>query len=78
MEVPVPPAVRVTLVRLNDVVGPVGATVADRPTAPAKPKLLVRVIVEVSELPTWIVSVVGLALMLKFGGGVTVRLIVAV
>ncbi len=52
VDVPVPPAVRVTLAALKEVVSPVGEDTAERLTAPAKPLRLVNVMVEVAEDPT--------------------------
>ena len=51
MEVPVPPDVRVTRVVVKEVPGPVGSTLADRATVAAKPFRLVRVIVDVVDVP---------------------------
>jgi hypothetical protein len=55
VEVPVLPAVRVTLPGLNEAVGPPvtwGETVAERVTMPANPLVLVRVRVDVPVCPT--------------------------
>ncbi len=71
VDVPVPPAVRVTGFMLNEKVTPVtGAVVkAARFTLPAKPFRLVSVMVEVAELPaTKLAGVVALAEIVKSGG----------
>ncbi len=70
VEVPVPPEVRVTLGALKEVPSPVGVEAAERLTEPVKPRL-VRVMVEVAEVPTGTFRVVGLAAMEK--SEVTVR-----
>jgi len=51
LELVVPPAARAMLVALNDVVGPEGATDAERETVPVNPPRLVRVIAELLEEP---------------------------
>jgi len=51
VEVPVPPDVRVTRVVVKEVTGPAGSTLADRATVAAKPFRLVRVIVDVVDVP---------------------------
>jgi hypothetical protein len=61
VEVPDPPADKVMLAGLKDVVGPVGETVAARLTFPANTYWLLRVMVDVEELPTLMIRVVGLA-----------------
>lgn len=68
-----PSAISSTLVGLRVTVGPVGETVASRSMMPVKPLMLLRVIVD---LPVWLVGmaiVFGMAVMLKVGAGVTVR-----
>lgn len=65
VEVPVAPGLRVTLAGLTEAVRPPGMTDVERLTVPAKPAKLVRVMDEVSELPAWTVSVVGLAEIVK-------------
>ncbi len=80
---PVPFAPRATLAGLKDTVGSTresdavvsdGAIVPERFTVPAKLYILLRVIVAVPEDPTAAVMAVGLADMLKSGGGdVTIR-----
>jgi len=68
VEVPDPPATRVTLVALNEVVSPAGEEEAVRLMVPAKLFRLCRVIVEVAEVPTGRLGIVlGLAAMLKSG-----------
>ena len=70
VEVPVPPAVRVTGFTLNEKVRPVTGAVVDaaRFTPPAKPLRLFSVTVEVAELPaTKLAGVAALAVMLKSG-----------
>ena len=70
IDVPVPPATRVTGFVLNDKVKPVTGTVVDaaRFTSPAKLFRLVSVMVEVAELPaTKLAGVVALAEILKSG-----------
>ena len=75
--VPEPPEM---LEVLMEAVGPSGETIALRATVPAKLLLGAMVIVEVPELPAWIVSVTGLRVMVKSGvpGAVTVTWTVAV
>jgi hypothetical protein len=68
VDVPVPPLVKVMLEGLMELVKPEGETLVERETVPAKPLRLVRVIVEVAELPDWAVRLVGLAEMLKLDG----------
>jgi|SRR5712664_325048 len=60
-----PPALRFTVDGAMDTLGPLGLTVAVNATAPEKPLMLARLIVDVSLDPTLIVSVVGLALIVK-------------
>lgn len=72
VDVPVPPAVRVTGFTLNEKVRPVTGAVVDaaRFTLPAKLFRLVSVMVEVAELPaTKLAGVVALAEILKSGVG---------
>ncbi len=52
---------------LNELVGPVGDDVADRMTVPENPLRGATVTVAVAELPAWIESEVGLAVIVKFG-----------
>ncbi len=68
VELPVPPAVRVTVGELKDIVSPIGDDAAVRLTVPAKPLRLVSVMVDVAEVPCVTFSEVGLAVMLKFEG----------
>ncbi len=69
VDVPVPPAIRVTLAALKEVVSPVGEDTADKATAPAKPLRLVSVMVEVAEDPTGILDgLAALAAIEKSGG----------
>jgi hypothetical protein len=79
-EVPLLPAVRVTLVGLTETVGPFGETDGDRVIVPAKPPRLVRVIVEEPEAPCASEKDEGLDEMLKSGeaGWVTGTLLDAV
>jgi hypothetical protein len=70
VDVAVPPAVRVTLVELNDRLSPLGELVADRATVPAKSLRLARVMVDVEEDPALMVSEEGFAEMVKSGEGV--------
>jgi hypothetical protein len=63
--VPIPPAVRLTVDGNTLVLGPEGETVATRTTAPVKPLLLVKLIVEVPVDPTVIITETGLAPMAK-------------
>jgi hypothetical protein len=78
IEEPVPFAVRTTLAGLKATLGSTresdevvsdGATEAERFTVPARLCRLLRVIVAAPEDPTGTVMVVGLADMLKSGGG---------
>jgi hypothetical protein len=88
VEVPDPFAVRATPAGLKETVGSTresdavvsaGATEAARFTVPTKLYRLLRVIIEVPDDPTGTVMLVGLADMVKSGGGaVTTRLIVRV
>jgi len=73
--VPEPPN---TLVVANEVVGPVGDDVTLRATVPVKRLELVIVMVEVPELPAWIVTDVGLAFRAKSGVAAAVITILAV
>ncbi len=69
VDVPVPPAIRVTLAALKEVVSPAGDEVALRLTAPAKLLRLVNVMVEVAEDPTGMLDgLAGLAAIVKSGG----------
>src|SRR5438034_11791633 len=65
MEVPDP----VTLGGVKLQIRPLGETELARATIPAKPLMLVRVIVDVPELPTWIVRDDGSAVTWKLGVG---------
>ena len=58
----------VTLTGLNDTVGPVGETEADKFTMPLKPARLVRLTVEFAEEPGANARPLGLAEMEKSGG----------
>ncbi len=62
---PVPPAVNVMLVRLSVTCRPVGVTVSESFTVPAKQSMLVRAIVELAVDPAASVMKVGLAEMSK-------------
>ncbi len=69
VDIPVPPAARVTLGALKEGVSPVGEDTADRLTVPAKLLRLVSVMVEVAEDPTGMLDgLAGLAVMVKSGG----------
>src|SRR5450755_2067481 len=69
----------VVLVGLNDAVTPMGRVeVTDRLTLPEKPFVGFTVIVLVPLVPWAMLKVVGAAVSVKFGGGVTVRLRVVV
>ncbi len=59
VEVPVPPAVRVTLAGLTETVRPEGDTAVARDTVPAKPFRLVRVIGAVLAAPVMTVTLDG-------------------
>ena len=61
VEVPDPPADKVMLAGLKSVVGPDGETVAARLTFPANAYWLLRVVIDVEELPTLMFRVDGLA-----------------
>ncbi len=79
-EVPVPPAVNVTGLTLNEVVRPVIGVAVDavRVTLPANPFWLVRVMVDVAEPPaTKLAGVAAPALIPKFGCS-TMTVVVAV
>jgi hypothetical protein len=60
VDVPLPPEVRVTLVGLTETVGPFGETDGDSVIVPTKAPRLVRVIVEVPDVPGEIESEDGL------------------
>jgi hypothetical protein len=79
-EVPLLPAVRVTLVGLTETDGPLGETDGDSAIVPAKPPRLVSVIVEEPEAPCARESDEGLDEILKSGdaGCVTETLLDAV
>jgi hypothetical protein len=68
VEVLVLPLVRLTLVGLRDTEGPVGETVAEMDTVPAKLSWLVTVTVEVPVAPDTATMLVGLAVKKKSGG----------
>ncbi len=51
MDDAVPPGLRLTLAGLNEADSPAGATDADRPIVPVNPARLLRVMVNVPELP---------------------------
>ena len=51
VEVPVPPAERVTVAGLKDADGPLGETALEMLTVPVNPPRLVRLIVEVADVP---------------------------
>ena len=69
----------VVLVGLNEAVTPVGnVDVTARLTLPANPFVGFTVIVLVPLLPCAMLKVLGAADNVKFGGGVTVRLIVVI
>src|SRR5260370_42476586 len=68
VEVPVLPLVNAILVRLRDTVGPVGETVAEMDTVPAKLSWLVAVTVEEPVEPGTTTVLVGLAVKKKSGG----------
>jgi hypothetical protein len=65
VDVAVPPELSVTLVGLRDAESPEEETVEVSVIVPAKPWRLVRVIVDVDEEPSGVVSFVGLAETLK-------------
>ncbi len=68
VEDPVPPEERLTLVGLREAVRPEeGETDAERATLPEKVLRLARLMTEVPDDPDWIVRLVGLLEMLKFG-----------
>ncbi len=64
-----PPDVTETTVGLKLVEGPAGEIVDDRVTLPLKPLTLVTVIVEVAQEPCTMLRALGLAAMVKSGGG---------
>jgi hypothetical protein len=68
VDVPVPPAVRAMLEGFRDAVRPEGETFVEREIVPAKPPRLVKVMVELAEVPDWVVTAVGLAETLKLDG----------
>ena len=76
VELPLPGAGIVVGLKLTVV--PVGAPVADRLIALLKPPLTAVLIVEVPWLPCAMVTEVGEAAIVKFGGTVTVNVTVAV
>jgi hypothetical protein len=51
VEVPVPPAERVTVAWLKNAEGPIGETALEMLTVPVNPPRLVRLIVEVVDVP---------------------------
>ena len=65
------PEVRVTLVGLNVHVKPAGETLEVSATVPAKPLMLVTVIVDVAAVPALTATLVGLAAIVKSGAGFT-------
>ena len=67
-EVPVPPDERVTVAEVRLTVSPAG-TEADRVMVPVKPLRLVRVAVEVAEVPCATLRLLGLTLREKSGIG---------
>ena len=67
-EVPVPPDERVTTAEVKLAVSPAG-TVTDRDTVPMKPLRLVRVAVEVAEVPCATLRLLGLTVREKSGLG---------
>ena len=74
VDMPVPPAVRVTDVGLRLAVGyttqrPEQEIDVLKPIIPANPFKLVSVIVDVPDDPIWMLKDAGVALMLKSGGG---------
>ena len=69
VRVDVPDEVIATIDGLNDVVGPVGVTDADRLIVPLNPFTLVRVTVDVPDEPCRILSEVGFSEREKSGGG---------
>ncbi len=78
-DVPDAPEARVKLVGVQVAVSPVtGETVLDRVKVPVNPLRLVRVTVEVPVDPTGKVTIVGLAMMLKSGGAITLTGILTV
>ncbi len=68
VEVPVPPLINAILAGLRDTVDPVGETVAEMDTVPAKLSWLVAVTVEVPVEPDTTTMLVGLAVKKKSGG----------
>ncbi len=60
VELPDPPAARVTVPGLRVTVGPFGETVANRPTGPAKPALISDML-DVPEAPARMLRLAGLA-----------------
>ncbi len=72
-DVPDAPEAKVKLVGVQVAVSPVtGETVLDRVNVPVNPLRLVSVTVEVPVDPAGNVTTVGLAMMLKSGGAITV------
>src|SRR2546427_13013629 len=67
-EVPVPPLINAILAGLRDTVDPVGETVVEMDTLPAKLSWLVAVTVEVPVEPDKTTVSVGLAVKKKSGG----------
>ncbi len=65
VEEAVPPGLKRTLVGLTEAVRPEGATDVERLIVPVKPARLLRVIVEVPELPACSVTVLGLDKIVK-------------
>ncbi len=79
IELPEPPAVRVTLVGLRVAAEPeAGTTAVDSVTVPENPLRLPRLIVDVAEKPDRTVRTAELDEMLKSGASVTVTRMVAV
>lgn len=60
VDVPTPPADRVTLEALREVVGPEGDMTADKLMVPLNPFKLERMIVELLEVPAGMIKLVGL------------------
>jgi hypothetical protein len=69
VEVPLPPAARVMLGALSEIVGPGGDTEAARLMVPLNPFKLLRVIVEAPEEPAVMVRLLGLTVKAKSGCG---------
>ncbi len=65
VEEPVPPGLRLTPAGLMEAVRPERFDVEVRVIVPVKPARLLRVMAEVPELPAWMVTVPGLAEMVK-------------